>query len=134
MGKRGEKWRLRCVPAVYLIGSSKSGTADLFQKMLMHHDMHQPGVKEPHWWINGRFGYAQGVFQSFSTYLDNYDMPAAEIYKDVIEKEGKRYHPGLTIDSSTWYLYQFPWQQIPGNEGLKEPKYVLAHTIKALYP
>ena len=29
----GENWRIRCTPGIYLIGSSKSGTDDLYFKV-----------------------------------------------------------------------------------------------------
>ena len=34
---KGENWRVRCTPGLYLIGSSKSGTDDLYFKVGVRH-------------------------------------------------------------------------------------------------
>jgi len=48
---KGENWRLRCLPGLYIAGVSKSGTSDFYVNLVTSHpDMYNPVVKEPHWW------------------------------------------------------------------------------------
>ena len=46
----GDYWRLRCLPYVYLVGVTKSGTTDLFDKMVRHPEIEPGALKEPMWW------------------------------------------------------------------------------------
>ena len=40
-----------------------------------------------------------------------------------------------TVDGTPCYLWDYDgWKVIPGNEGLDEPKYTLAHTLGAVNP
>ena len=48
--KTGGGQRLRCLPGFYLIGVTKSGTTDLYDKLLYHQDVVPPTIKEPMWW------------------------------------------------------------------------------------
>ncbi len=45
-----ESWRTRCVPYVYLIGVTKSGTTDLFANLVEHPDVVAGTYKEPQYW------------------------------------------------------------------------------------
>ena len=41
----------------------------------------------------------------------------------------------LPGDGTPTYLVDYDgWRNIPGNEGLEEPKYILAHILKQLTP
>nr|XP_054769290.1 carbohydrate sulfotransferase 15-like [Lytechinus pictus] len=46
---------LRCLPYFYLLGMPKSGTTDLWAK-IMRHPQVKYTTKEPHWWSRSRFG------------------------------------------------------------------------------
>jgi len=49
--KRGENWRFRCLPGLYIAGVAKSGTSDFYVKLLTTHpDMYNAVAKEPNWW------------------------------------------------------------------------------------
>ena len=50
---RGMTWRLRCFPYAMIIGVSKSGTTDLFNRITSHPQIFPPAVKEPWFW--GRY-------------------------------------------------------------------------------
>ena len=47
---KGNNWRMRCLPYLYLIGVTKSGTTDLYTRILGHPEIMRPGHKEPMWW------------------------------------------------------------------------------------
>ncbi|XP_071823565.1 carbohydrate sulfotransferase 15-like [Apostichopus japonicus] len=49
---------LKCLPYFYQIGSYKSGTSDIWDKLVQHPDV-VPVLKEPHWWAWRRFGYKE---------------------------------------------------------------------------
>ena len=41
----------------------------------------------------------------------------------------------LAVEGTPHYLWEHSgWQHFPGNAGLSEPKYILAHTLYALRP
>jgi N-acetylgalactosamine 4-sulfate 6-O-sulfotransferase len=53
---QGDLYRTRCLPLVYLIGVTKSGTTDLFDNIVRHHEMAAPSMKEPMWWNRHTIG------------------------------------------------------------------------------
>ncbi len=41
----------------------------------------------------------------------------------------------VSVDASPQYLWEYNgWRQVPGNQGLVEPRYLAAHAIQALVP
>ncbi len=51
----GHAWRLRCLPYFLILGQPKSGTTDLYRKILLHPDVTSSAMKEPHWWTRRRY-------------------------------------------------------------------------------
>ena len=47
---KDSNWRMRCLPLVYLVGVTKSGTTDLYTRLMGHPDVMRPAHKEPMWW------------------------------------------------------------------------------------
>ncbi|ELT92168.1 hypothetical protein CAPTEDRAFT_141192, partial [Capitella teleta] len=133
--------RLRCLPYVYLVGVTKSGTTDLVRFLVRHPDLHQAGNKEPNWWNRDRFTSTStllchpGAQNPFNDYLNMFDYPAEQIDNRFIKQGDIHWHPGITIDGSSFLLWKDDyWTSIPGNQGLSEPKFLSAHAIRAVQP
>ena len=45
--KGHEPYRMRCLPYVYFVGVTKSGTSDFFDKFVKHPSVVKPSMKEP---------------------------------------------------------------------------------------
>ena len=48
--KSGHKWRIRCLPLVYIIGVAKCGTTDIFENLKHHPSVVKGATKEPMFW------------------------------------------------------------------------------------
>jgi len=48
--RNGGQWRVRCLPYIYLVGVTKSGTSDLFENIIKHPNIVPGAIKEPMWW------------------------------------------------------------------------------------
>ena len=55
----GDTFRVRCLPLVYLVGVTKSGTTDLYGNIVQHPDVVRPATKEPMWWNRLTIGNAR---------------------------------------------------------------------------
>lgn len=83
----GKDYRLRCLPYFYVIGQPKSGTTDLFGRLLLHPDFKYNTIKEPHWWTRKQFGSNQGGLKyPVEDYLDLFDLTAHKIQEGLNEK------------------------------------------------
>lgn len=47
---------LLCVPYFFLLGVTKCGTSDVWQKLSFHPQIVRQVGKESHWWTQGRYG------------------------------------------------------------------------------
>lgn len=135
------KGTLKCLPYFMLIGLDKSGTTDLFFKIVKHPDVLKNSGdlngKETLWWSWKRYGYGYYWFQNkpmenLEKYY-SYFKKAADIIETTSDNSG--YHPMITCDGSVGDLWDFTgWPQIHQNRGLKEPKVLTPHLIKHLSP
>jgi hypothetical protein len=57
----GTTWRLRCFPYAMLIGVSKSGTTDLFWRIMKHPMIFPCATKEPWFWVRHRMQCTYGM-------------------------------------------------------------------------
>ena len=98
---------------------------------------------------------------TFKDYVEMFRIPNLKIEKNTLWKDGKKFHPGYTgscdmymyyfhlhivcfhstlyvflnsVDATTHSMYVFSWKKIPMNQNLTEPKYTLAHVLKAINP
>ncbi|KAL8616604.1 hypothetical protein ACOMHN_036636 [Nucella lapillus] len=149
---RGGLRRLRCLPYFYIAGMPKSGSTDLFHKVMQHPEVVRPPVKEPHWWSKNRFGlrlnYSSAI--SLRDYIDLFDNAALQIENrrhfdddvndDVSWSQGRddvrtEYHPAVTGDASaSTFWNNDEWWRLPENCGLTEPRFTNAHHIRRLTP
>ncbi|ELU18071.1 hypothetical protein CAPTEDRAFT_107906 [Capitella teleta] len=131
---RGETTRTRCLPLVYLIGVTKSGTTDLYDSIVKHTEIAEPSMKEPMWWNRFTIGeWNSPTGATFTHYVDLFDRASERI--ELLTDAKSLNHNVLTIDGCPAYLWDYDgWQKIPGNKGLDEPRFILAHSIKELVP
>ena len=70
--QEGVPWKMRCLPYVYLIGVTKSGTSDFYRYLTSHQDVVESRAKEIHYWNVRRFPrYTKlyGLYLSTSLFL-----------------------------------------------------------------
>ncbi|ELT90299.1 hypothetical protein CAPTEDRAFT_124050, partial [Capitella teleta] len=142
MSKKREQGHLvktRCLPLIYLIGVTAAGSNDIYDDIIMHSDIAKPAMKEPMWWNRYTIGwFTLSVIGrnkravTFSDYLDLFDS-AADAIEEIASPSSE--HLLLTVEGSSTYLWNYDgWEEISGNRGLSEPKYILAHAIRELVP
>ncbi|KAL8577017.1 hypothetical protein ACOMHN_065621 [Nucella lapillus] len=155
--------RLRCLPYFYIAGMPKSGSTDLFRKLMLHPDIVKPPMKEPHWWSKNRFGQRLNFSSSipFEDYVDLFDRPAREIERrsqrvddvsttddDILLESGHNdvstttgddnrnfYHPAITMDASaSTFWNNDEWWRLQENCNQTQPLFTNAHYIRHLTP
>ncbi|XP_067092715.1 carbohydrate sulfotransferase 15-like [Osmerus mordax] len=77
-------YRLRCLPYFYIIGQPKSGTTDLYHRLMLHPEVRFSTMKEPHWWTRKRFGIIRLKDEArdrfpVEDYIDLFDLAAYHI-------------------------------------------------------
>lgn len=77
--------QLNCVPYFFLAGVSKSGSTDIFFRLMEHPQIVQPKIKELRWFDIRR--YTKDEF-SFNWYVSNFEEAARNISRDI---EGNGY-------------------------------------------
>ncbi|ELT93152.1 hypothetical protein CAPTEDRAFT_74042, partial [Capitella teleta] len=155
--------RLRCAPLFYFIGVSKCATSDLLYYTNLHPMVQAPFIRNFIYWSVMRWVDTNRPDESivpFKRYVEIFDAVSHEILRwtsPAKEEGGLPVHPLITGehqtfnnttihpcakhdimlsgDASPTYAYFFEkWQRLPGNEGLEEPKYIIAHLIRETVP
>ncbi|KAK7482399.1 hypothetical protein BaRGS_00026321 [Batillaria attramentaria] len=122
-----ETHQLLCVPYFYLAGVSKSGTSDLFSRIIQHPEVIGSG-KEHHWFDRRRY-YKN---QTFWEYARSFRKPTS-VVKETLEKHDRSNY--ISGDATPSYFYDsYEWKQFSGNENCTEPRVILANQIRHLYP
>ncbi|KAK9965997.1 hypothetical protein ABG768_005051 [Culter alburnus] len=91
----GKLQRLRCLPYFYIVGQSKCGTTDLYERLRLHPDVHLTPPKEPHWWCRKRFGINRPGDPPLTRfpldhYLDLFDPVAQRIQHRLLGNSSSR--------------------------------------------
>ena len=132
---------LFCVPYVFLIGVTKSGTTDLY-KLLQSHALIEPQSrkKEPHFLDRTRRGRSYRMNQpplsrpmSFTFYANNGDYRKflMQTYRKV--KGATVLFHGITMDASPSYIWDNEfWETF--HPGYKEPPVTNADTLALINP
>ena len=116
-----------CLPAIYLIGMTKCGTTNLFDKISLHDDIISRH-KENHWWARARLGLVKHRpnknthVKSFETYLRSVTVPNMPDNKDKLIIDAT---PATIWEVEGW-LERYPWAE--------EPPYSLADLIHLTTP
>ncbi|XP_041476110.1 carbohydrate sulfotransferase 15-like [Lytechinus variegatus] len=146
------KTELNCLPYFYVIGTSKCGTTDIWEKILSHPDVINV-PKEPHWWGPRRLGFTGTPCHgkevlairkltggeddsSFEWYLNLYKSLGVPkiISNNVTAATGIPYYPKVFGDASisTSYTIGLDWTKTFPNAS--EPVYTNAQLLRAVQP
>ena len=130
-----EYGKLYCLPYFFLLASQKSGTTDLYKKLVTH-PMISSNKKEYHWWNRARFkSYQKHRRVNFIEYMDRYHSSTKKLQNVVVEGANGQYHPKIFGDGTASTLYdQLEWRNIPQNFGLPQPAVISADVIKHILP
>ncbi|CAC5399095.1 CHST15 [Mytilus coruscus] len=129
---------IKCLPYFMLIGMDKSGSSDLFDRLIKHPEIKgNTGVqgKETMWWSWRRYGLwltRKIKRQNLNDYTSYFDGSAAHISNTTIDQG---YHNLITGDGTPMDMWDFRgWPQIPQNLNKSEPEILTPHLIRHLYP
>ncbi|XP_062618843.1 bifunctional heparan sulfate N-deacetylase/N-sulfotransferase 3-like [Saccostrea cucullata] len=115
---------IRCLPYFMIIGMPKSGTTSLYYHLAQHKEV-LPGKKKEPMYFN------RNCYRGM--HLNDYTMNFDEMKTRLTA--GKQVSSLITGDGSADVAFDsWDWKNFPGNEGLKEPKYVLPFFIHKLLP
>jgi hypothetical protein len=106
---------LSCLPFVYLLGMPKSGTSDLYERLISHPDIIAPKKKEIRWFTRGEFTVDKmppsqmlGERTSLYSFTSYFDAAAAEILS---RRSSGQSQQAITIDGgphTLWWPTQSP--------------------------
>ena len=132
---KDEYGKLYCLPYFFLLAAQKSGTTDLYIKLITH-QLITTYRKEYHWWYRARFRpYPRHPRRNFTQYMDWYRSATEKIQNFAVECENNQYHPLIFGDFSASSIYdQLEWRQMPQNNGLPQPALISADVIKHVLP
>ncbi|ELT90468.1 hypothetical protein CAPTEDRAFT_222727 [Capitella teleta] len=123
---RDNSTRLRCLPYFYIAGQPKCGTTDLFHSLVLHPQIVMPVAKEPHWWARGRFGVKS--LQSFKSYVKMF----APLVTELVSGHRTDLVTGEASASTLWD--NRVWKHFPENQGLSEPRMLIAQHLHHFQP
>jgi N-acetylgalactosamine 4-sulfate 6-O-sulfotransferase len=117
---------LVCLPYFYLAGFPKSGTTDLFAKLLKHPEVTRGKNKEPHYWTRRRFKKIK-----FSGYQKFFSTAISTINQNT---SGDNFHHLVMTDgsaSTVWdNIHLFKSKDDPADS----PPYLNLHVMQAVQP
>lgn len=140
-----------CLPYFYIIGVKKSGTTDIHSRLSWHPQVRSPRFKESQWLSRLRFGIDAFSLQnrqileplrksidvrSVGFFISLFDKTASLIrHQAVWTGAAPLFNKLITVEASPSVFHMHTaWQDLPGNEGLTEPRYTNFHYIKHLTP
>ncbi|XP_059159239.1 carbohydrate sulfotransferase 15-like isoform X2 [Physella acuta] len=131
--------KLRCLPYFHILGCAKSGTTDLWDRLMSHpHIISNDGVlqKEALWWSWRRYGfsgYKRVQPSNFSQYVNLFEDTARQVQASI--DKGTLYHQILiTGDASPPDFWDFRgWTNISQNRNYNVPRVVTPHLMKHFY-
>ncbi|KAL4221010.1 hypothetical protein ACF0H5_019273 [Mactra antiquata] len=145
--------RFHCLPYFYIIGVKKSGTSDLYSRISYHPDILKKHVFKESQWISrcrfyGSFPVRLCDSPRYQALAKKVDMRSLGFYTGLYAPSSsvirKTYHVGHSENNNSGKIFgdatpanfhlHYKWSELPGNEGLTEPKYTNFHYIKHLIP
>ena len=127
--------KIYCLPYVFILASQKSGTNNLYTK-LVHHPMVSRNKKEFHWWNRARFVRYQTLSKMTMLQCMNwYKKSTIKMSRSIVKQNGDDYHPMIFSDGTASLLYdQLQWHKISQNSNTTRPCIISAHVIKHVLP
>ncbi|XP_069108326.1 carbohydrate sulfotransferase 15-like [Argopecten irradians] len=129
---------LRCLPYFMLIGQPKSGSTDLFYRIMKHPDVLSGISKEPHWLPRRRHCQYLDTEYCPSTdpwtlteYIDYFNSAAERIH-DSNNTQRMNFITGEGSQSTLWDLQW--WWKFPENKNDEEPGLLNAHLVRHFLP
>ncbi|XP_052086265.1 uncharacterized protein LOC127723610 isoform X3 [Mytilus californianus] len=133
-----EDGRLRCLPYFHIFGVCKSGTTDLFRRLVIHHQIiPNKGItkKETWFWSWKRYGeHWDGQIATLKNFTDTFDvLPQRLTYSYDLDMYYSHFVAGHGDPMDIWY--PFDWKLIPQNDPTsEEPVYITPNLIYHLNP
>ncbi|XP_065942342.1 carbohydrate sulfotransferase 15 isoform X3 [Magallana gigas] len=135
--------RLRCLPYFHIIGVCKSGTTDLFYRLVQHPQIvKNRGLmsKETWFWSWHRYGTElwrkvnPKKFKNLDNFLDFFQIPKISEFK--VSSNGSRYSEIITGHADPMDFWDHTlWWLIPQNNGnASEPVFTTPHLIHHVQP
>ncbi|KAK3610592.1 hypothetical protein CHS0354_009040 [Potamilus streckersoni] len=128
--------KLRCLPYFFIIGFPKSGTTDLWHRILRHPDVVYGNKGKELMFFNRKRFYNNRSLDHYISYFDE----AANIIQDVVSSSACEshlfpYHHLITGEASVDTIFDNKrWSQLPGNQGCNEPVITTADFLRHLMP
>uniref|UniRef100_A0A0B7A1Z4 Sulfotransferase domain-containing protein n=2 Tax=Arion vulgaris TaxID=1028688 RepID=A0A0B7A1Z4_9EUPU len=131
---------LHCLPYFHILGCAKSGTTDLWNRLMSHpHTVSNDGLlhKEALWWSWYRYGVTgynrHKRVQNFTNYVSLFQDTARQIQSS-IEKETLSHQILITGDASPPDFWDFRgWSNISQNRHLDVPAVITPHLMRHIY-
>ncbi|CAL1542196.1 unnamed protein product [Lymnaea stagnalis] len=131
--------KLNCLPYFHILGCAKSGTTDLWNRLMSHpHVVSNDGLlhKEGLWWSWRRYGisgYNRNKVMNFSEYVDLFQDTARQIQASV-ESDSLLQQILITGDASPPDFWDFRgWTNISQNRNHHIPRVITPHLMKHFY-
>ncbi|CAH1785328.1 unnamed protein product [Owenia fusiformis] len=104
--KQGTRWRLRCLPYYYILGSPKCATTDLHLRLVQHPNILSSSAKEYHFWTKNRWDNDIGnnMMKHLKPYVDAFDMVAENIREEFTENGREEL---ITGDGTPYSVYHY---------------------------
>ncbi|GFO12079.1 carbohydrate sulfotransferase 15 [Plakobranchus ocellatus] len=131
---------LKCLPYFHILGCAKSGTTDLWNRLMSHpHVISNDGLlhKEALWWSWQRYGimgYKQRHIMTFEDYVDLFQDAARQI-RASMESETLHQQILITGEASPPDFWDFRgWTNITQNRNSNTPIIATPHLMRHIYP
>lgn len=127
--------RIRCLPYFFLLGVAKSGTSDLYTRIIKHPLVYKGTTKENFHWTQYRFL----LNATLGDYSDLFDGSLSEFINSSTmftdsNKRGNFYPQALGDFTTITFSDDVWWRKDPRNQGLRDPKYLNIHDIYNALP
>ncbi|BFZ20932.1 hypothetical protein BsWGS_23971 [Bradybaena similaris] len=131
---------LQCLPYFHVLGCAKSGTTDLWNRLMSHpHTVSNDGLlhKEALWWSWYRYGMSgynrNRPVQNFSQYVNLFQDTARQIQSS-IDRETLFHQILITGDASPPDFWDFRgWVNISQNRQHTVPRLITPHLMRHIY-
>lgn len=112
-----------------LIGVAKSGTTDLYTRIIQHPQILDPCSKELYWWSQ----YRHTIGATLCDYADLFDCKINHLIYN--RRDENNYHQSILGDFTSMTFFDFAhWRSDPRNRNMLEPKVTLVDDLREVLP